>query len=197
MTSPDYQIALNPVFDAFDRLGIEYYVGGSLASSAYGVWRTTIDADVIADVQSSHVAPLVSALQADYYIDAEMIRHAIARRSSFNVVHLATMFKVDVFILKETAFDRAMFERRRREPLGGSESGSPQDTVFVATPEDIVLHKLLWYRKGHEVSERQWRDVLEVLRVQRGKLDRSYMEHWAKETGVADLLSKALEQAKG
>jgi hypothetical protein len=194
MQGNDALNAVLPVIDAFQRLNVAYYVGGSLASSAHGVARATFDADLVADLKPQHVAELVEALQADYYIDAGMIRGALSTRSCFNLIHLATSFKVDVFVLKGRAYDRAALERKEKRSI---DADSPDIEVFLASPEDTVLAKLEWYRLGDEVSERQWCDVLGIFKSQQGRLDRDYMKKWAIELRVADLLERALREAGG
>ena len=188
MIIPDLWQALHPVVAAFREFGIEYFIGGSVASSAYGVARSTLDIDVVADLRHSQVDPLVRRLQSDYYIDAGMIRRALAAHSSFNVIHLATMMKVDIFILKETSYDQTAFQRRRADSLVEETSA----LLSFAAPEDVVLHKLGWFRLGGEVSDRQWSDVLGVLEVQQGTLDMEYLQVWAERLGVSDLLQRAL-----
>jgi hypothetical protein len=192
MQRGDALTAVLPVIDALDRLGVPYYVGGSVASSAHGFVRATVDVDVIADLAYQHVAGLVAALAAEYYIDADMIREAIAGHSCFNVIHLATSYKVDVFVAKDRPFDRAALARRRRRSV---DPEAPATQIFLSSPEDTILSKLEWYRLGDEVLERQWRDVLGVLKTQRGRLDRPYMEKWAAELGVADLLERVWQEA--
>ncbi len=91
---------------AFDSLGIRYLIGGSVASSVYGVPRATQDVDLVADIRPNHVDALTSALMGEFYVDADMIRDAIQRRASFNVVHLATMFKADIFVLQGDSWSR-------------------------------------------------------------------------------------------
>jgi hypothetical protein len=183
--------ALDPVADAFDALGVDYRVGGSVASSALGIARSTLDIDLVADLRASHVAALVERLQADYYIDGDMIHEAIQRRVSFNVIHLATMVKVDVFVLGPRPFDRASFSRVIHEPLGDSRERS----FPLTTPEDIVIRKLEWYRLGGGVSQRQWADIIGVLKLQGDALDLVHMAHWARELGVTDLLERAMAEA--
>ena len=194
MISSDIVDALTPVIEAFEALAVPYLVGGSVATSVYGVPRSTLDVDVVAAMTADAVDPFVTALETHYYIDKDMIRDAIRRRASFNVIHLETMLKVDVFVLKERAFDNEAFRRRRRDTL---EEGEAAKLVHVASPEDMILHKLEWYRKGGEVSERQWRDVLGVIKVQSSGLDVPYMQRWAGELGIQDLLERALAVSFG
>jgi hypothetical protein len=183
--------ALAPVADALESLGVVYRVGGSVASSVFGVGRSTLDIDLVAAMGLQHVEPLAERLSADYYVDGDMIRDAIRRTSSFNVIHLATMMKVDVFIVKSRPFDRVAFARVTTAPLDANERSFP-----LTTAEDIVLHKLEWFLLGGGMSERQWHDVLGVLQVQAANLDRAYLDRWATDLGVADLLARAFREAE-
>jgi hypothetical protein len=187
---PDAIQALFLVTGAFERLGIPYLVGGSMASAVHGVTRSTIDADVVADMQHEQGDELVAALGSDFYADDAMMHDAISHRSSFNLIHLPTVFKVDVFIRKERPFDRVQFERRVEQVFGND----PEQKAFVCTAEDIILAKLEWYRLGGEVSDRQWRDILGILGLQSGRLDMDYLEQWAKALNVSDLLNRALRE---
>lgn len=193
MVSP-YDVLLR-VVEILDMLGIPYMVGGSFASSVHGIPRMTYDADLVAEIGLEHVAVLVANLQDEFYVDAEMIREAIQRQSPFNVIHLQSMFKVDVFPLKTRAFDQVEFARRRKERL----LEDREEKVYVTTPEGIILSKLEWYRMGGEMSERQYRDVLGVIRQQNESrtLDWGYLTHWARELGLEDLLERAREDALG
>lgn len=184
--------ALEPVADALDSLGVNFYIGGSVASSAHGFARATMDIDLVADLRREHVDRLVSRLAPAYYVDAAMIRKAIDTSQSFNLIHLATMYKVDVFVTKDRPFDR--LARARAMPQPFSEGSS---RLFrMASPEDTILSKLEWYRAGGEVSERQWLDVIGVMQVQREGLDRDYLVRWAAELNVADLLDRAWHQVE-
>lgn len=193
MVSPDILSATGPVVEALEALGIPYLVGGSVASSAYGVARSTLDVDLVADLRQEHVRSLVSRLGETYYLDEGMIREAIRRCSCFNLIHLDTMLKVDIFVLKTRDYDRTAFGNRRRDTL--SEAPDAR-TYYLASPEDTILNKLEWYRLGDHVSERQWNDVIGVLKVQHDRLDLPYLRRWAEELGLGDLLERALEEAR-
>ena len=179
------------VTNTLEKLGVSYFIGGSLASTLYGMVRTTQDSDIIADLSAEHIPMLMDALQNEFYIDNEMIADAIVHRSSFNIIHRESMFKVDVFIPRSRLFITMQFSRARKETL----SSDPQMVAFVASPEDILLAKLEWYRLGGEVSERQWRDVLGVLKVQAGMLDVDYLSSMAHDLQVDDLLERVLKEA--
>jgi hypothetical protein len=192
MTQPIYRTALQPLVEAFTAIGVAYHIGGSVASMAHGVTRTTLDVDIVADLRQEHIGQLVERLQSDYYIDEDMIEGAVRDRSSFNLVHLPTMFKLDVFVLKWDPYDQQAFLRADLRTL---EDNPEAPLFFVESAEDVVLNKLRWYRMGGEVSERQWNDLLGVVRVQAGALDREYLHRWASELGVSDLLERAMTEA--
>ena len=190
--SVDVLAALTPVARAFQFLGVRYYVGGSLASSVRGVPRSSLDVDVAAELQPRHVSPLVAALEKDYYLSPDRVKGAVDSRRSFNAIHLATMMKVDVFAVRDRPFERALFERLRPEFLDVNGTSMPHP---VPRAEDVVLLKLEWFRSGGEVSDRQWSDVLGVLKVSAGEIDREYLARWAAELGLADLVERALAEA--
>lgn len=179
------------VIVALDRLGIPYYIGGSLASGVHGAYRATADADVVADMQADQADELARLLGDRFYADAAMMRDAVAHRSSFNVLDLHTGFKVDVFIPQDRPFERSRFERRILTPL----VASGEESAYMSSAEDMVLAKLEWYRAGNEVSERQWNDILGMLKVRAADLDTGYLHYWARQLGVSDLLERARDQA--
>jgi len=162
MTESDLVAALRPVAEAFDDLGVRYYLGGSVASSAHGIARASLDADLVAMLEPDHVDRLVARLASTYYIPVDRLRSAVAARSSCNFIHLATMFKIDVFVSQGRPFDRQAAERAREYAI----DEAPDAPRFpVASAEDTVLAKLEWFRLGGEASERQWWDVVGVLKV--------------------------------
>jgi hypothetical protein len=179
------------VAQTLERLGVPYAVGGSLASSLHGVMRSTLDVDIVADMQAEHILPLVEALSKEFYADDEMMRDAIEHQSSFNLIHYETAFKVDIFIRKSRPFDQMQLDRRRLSVI----ASNPEESVYVTSPEDTILAKLEWYRMGGEVSDRQWRDILGVLKTRAGELDLEYLRSWAAELNVRDLLERALKES--
>lgn len=179
------------VTQTLERIGIPYAVGGSLASSLHGIMRSTLDVDIVADMKVEHIPAMVAALSQEFYTDDEMMTDAIAHRSSFNLIHYETAFKVDIFIRKSRAFDAMQLERRRPSII----ATEPEESVYVVSPEDTILSKLEWYRMGGEMSDRQWRDILGVLKTKAGELDLEYLQKWGRELKVEDLLERALKDA--
>jgi len=174
-----------------EDLSIPYFVVGSFASSARGVRRATIDGDLVADVRPENISDIVDRLTArDFYVDELAVRRAVTEERAFNAIHRGSMFKIDIHISND---EFSKMEMKRRLP----ETILPKSDaiVYIATAEDTVLAKLAWFRKGGEVSDRQWSDVLGILKLQANQLDYQYMQEWSERLGVRDLLHKALGEA--
>jgi hypothetical protein len=182
--------AITPVVAVFEELGIQYYIGGSVGSSTYGIPRATFDVDLVADLQQEHVSSFVKRLETEYYVDEEMIRDAITHHSSFNLLYLDSMLKIDIFLPKARLFDQEEYRRVQQEALINGTR-----TFNMASAEDTLLHKLEWYRMGNEISDRQWNDILGILKVRGTMLDLGYLRTWATQLHVADLLDRALVDA--
>ncbi len=179
------------VTDILEKIGVPYLIGGSLASTLYGMVRTTQDSDIVAEMRPAHLKPFVSALQDEFYVDDEMIAEAIQHNSSFNIIHRESMFKVDVFVPRRRPFLQSQLTRAQRQTF----TFETEVSAKFASPEDTVLAKLEWYRMGGEVSDRQWRDILGILKTRGEELDLDYLRRWASELQVSDLLERALQEA--
>ena len=154
--------------------------------------RATLDADLVADLGPLDAEPLEQALAGAFYADVQSMRQAIRHQGSFNLLHLTSMFKVDVFVVKARAFDRSQVARRQLVLL----SEEPERYACVASAEDTVQAKLESHRLGGAVADRQGRDVVGVFLVQGERLDLHYLGTMAAELGVSDLLEQALLSAR-
>jgi hypothetical protein len=188
---------VDPVFVAtlvtrtLDTLGIGHTIGGSIASSFAGEPRSTIDIDIVVALTDAHIPGLVTALGDEFYIDEAALRRAVRDRTSANLIHHVTHLKVDLFVAGGTPLDEQQLRRRREVRL------SDGRILHVHPPEDILLQKLRWYRRGGEVSDRQWRDIRGIIRVQGPHLDREYLAANAPILAVSDLLERALREDSG
>jgi hypothetical protein len=172
-----------------NEAGVEYVVGGSMASAYHGQPRQTNDVDMVVDVEIGDAERLGNALRRDFYVDEDAVRDAISRRASFNVLDRASFVKVDFFVSDKTAWTQSRMARAQTVTLPAN--GGAVESRFTS-PEDIVIQKLLWFRAGGEASERQWNDVRGVIEIQSGNLDLAYLSRWAREVGVSSLLERAL-----
>jgi hypothetical protein len=189
MTTPVDPIAVAAVVvGVFERLGIANTIGGSIAASFAGEPRSTVDIDVVASLGDSQVAALVAALSPDFYVDEDAVRRAVRNHSSVNLIHNATMLKVDIFVAGGTPVDEEQLARRLWVRLGDGIE------LPIHPPEDILLQKLRWFQLGGGVSDRQWRDVVGIVRVQGRKLDLAYLHRQAPVLGVTELLAQVLAQ---
>jgi hypothetical protein len=182
----ELEIALD-VGRQLDALDVTWLVGGSVASSILGEPRATADVDLIADLRGRHVSALFAALVDTYYIDEDAAQAAVRSRGAFNVIQLASMTKVDIYCSPDEPLGREELERRIFVDVEGQR-------LPCASAEDIILQKLLWFVQGGRVSDRQWRDIRGVIRVQGAALDRAYLERHAASHGVLDLLHRALNE---
>lgn len=175
----------------FERLGVRYLLGGSLASTALGEPRATLDIDLVADLAPDTVEPWLRALGADFAADRVWIADEVRRRGSFQLIHRPTMTRVDVFVPRWEGVHLWKWQNRHRLVIDAS-TGRGLD---VTGPEGIVIQKLAWFRDGGEVSDRQWRDVLGVLKTQRRDMDWAELALWAAELDLTDLLARARDEA--
>jgi hypothetical protein len=182
--------AFSRILEILDRMEVPYLVGGSVASAVHGISRPTMDADLVVDLPVSKVDEFAGMLEPDFYADAEVIREAFAASRPFNVIHYASTYKFDFFPLANDEYSQTEFGRRRF--VETRSFGDEPLECAVATAEDTILRKLLWYRAGGEASERQWNDIRGVLQVSRAVLDVAYLRKWADRLTVSDLLTRLL-----
>lgn len=189
MTVDPIPVAL-AVAEVLEGLRIPYVVGGSVASTLYGEPRTTMDVDLAVQLSSSQVPDLCAALEGDFFVQPEAVAEAAERKAHCNVIHRKTMIKVDMYVRPNEGLYQSEIERAKPTKL----QRDPERFARIATPEDTLLQKLRWYREGGEVSERQWRDVVGIFKQQGGRLERDYLERWARELDLEDLLIRVLAQ---
>ncbi len=177
------------VVNHLDVLKIPYYVGGGIASINYGEPRLTNDADMAIRIKSFHIPRFVKALENDFVVSMDAVQDALTRKYAFNVIHIETAFKIDFYpVDDDDAMSIAAFARRQLVDVGAGK-------IRMASAEDVVLAKLSWFHRGGEVSEKQWRDVLGILKVQGDKLDLDYLARQSGKFGLADLFEKAQDEA--
>lgn len=171
----------------FERHDVDYFLGGSMASTTYGEPRFTQDVDIIVRLPADKVDALVEEFQSDFYVSGQALHDAVKRKSAANLIHLETNFKIDLIISRERPFEKSRFERRVQKNAAGN-------SFWFCTAEDIILVKLEWYRDSGGVLERQLRDIQTVLMVQES-LDFDYLRMWANELGVSELLERSIVDA--
>jgi Nucleotidyl transferase AbiEii toxin, Type IV TA system len=174
------------VASALTTVGAEYFVGGSLASSLQGEPRATNDIDFVISLPARRVDALRAALGEDFEVDTDTLRDAILHARTANAFYLPFVTKIDFFGRGYEPFDESEFSRRK--PMMVRASG---ETLVIKSAEDTVLRKLLWFREGGQVSEKQWRDVVAVLRISRRTIDDAYLATWASRLGLSELLARA------
>ncbi|BBC26473.1 hypothetical protein [Pseudanabaena sp. ABRG5-3] len=184
---------LNPIELALEitsileKLDIQYFVGGSVASVLFGEIRSTEGVDIFVALEIEKVVPLLQSLQPRFYVSEDTVRDAIRSKRSFNLIDNESLGKVDIFILQDSPFPQIEFQRRRSQLV----RQNPDQMLVLPTPEDIILQKLVWYRTTKNESQRQWRDVLGVLKLQGDRLDCDYLQKWAVELNLSNLLETA------
>ena len=176
--------AVQLALSRLDECSIPYMITGSFASNMHGVPRATYDADVVIDVDQQSLEKLMESLGEEFYLSPEGAREALARERMFNIIHLETGFKVDLIIKKKRAFNQEEFARREKVDY----LGEPR---WFATAEDVILAKLEWSKLGD--SERQFTDALNVARIQGEKLDREYLEKWARDLDLEQHLERLFQ----
>ncbi|NJM27161.1 MAG: hypothetical protein HC856_00785 [Pseudanabaena sp. RU_4_16] len=179
------------VAEILESLGIPYLIGGSVASGIWGEMRYTQDIDLVADLQESQTELLLNAFSSRFYISEIAIREAIELGRSFNPIDNQTGWKIDIFILTQDPFKQSKFQRRQQ--ISVDEMGH---TLNFSSPEDTILQKLLWNRMSQNRSDRQWRDILGILKLQEPVLELDYLQQWANNLQLSEDLEQALIESR-
>lgn len=162
-----------------------------MASSAHGVVRSTNNIDIVAVIEVEQADGVVECFKEEFYLDPESIKEAIRSKRSFNLIHLKSLFKVDVFVPAGDPLSQSQIQHRIQLILPGADDVS----LPILSPEDVILQKLRWFDLGDRVSERQWADILGVLETQQvANLDVDFLREMADQAGLQDLLEKALDE---
>lgn len=162
-----------------------------MASTIWGEPRFTQDVDLVVDLRSEHIPEFVRLVSPDWYVDSELVQRAVERCTSFNLIRLTRMVKVDVFVPPNEGLHQSKWARAVRQ-LVDPEGGRSLD---ITSPEDILLQKLSWYRAGDCVADSQWRDVTALLRIRGASLDKAYLDEWALRLGLESLLARARSES--
>jgi hypothetical protein len=185
------ELTLYTVIGILEKQQIEYIVVGSFASSIHGMYRATADIDILIRLASEQIRPLFEALKGDFYVDELSMRQANARSGSFNAIHFESVFKVDFFVAGADEFSESQLKRRELKQL----PALSRQGLYVASPEDTILAKLDWFRRGQGVSDSQWKDVMGIVKTNGKTLDYDYLNRWGLKLGLGDLLKKVLDEA--
>ncbi len=170
----------------FDELAIPYMLVGSYSSNYYGRPRSTKDADFVVAMQSHQLAQIQHALGNEFRIDPQMAFETIMMHTRHLIVHEATAFQIELFLLTDDLYNRTRFERRRAVDFEGQ-------TAWLPSPEDVIVQKLLWSKSHHR--EQDIIDAAQVIRIQRRLgLDLAYIQHWTKYHGTLDLFERLLAE---
>lgn len=166
-----------------ERLGIPYFITGSVASIFYGEPRFTNDIDFVADVKPEHITSLLAAFPTDrFYLSDDAIREALRHKSQFNILDPDSGLKIDIIIPGSGDHDRQRFARRVRV------RPAPDFEAFLTSPEDLIIKKMKYYEEGG--SEKHLRDIAGMLKISRDRIDKGYISDWANRMGLADIWSQ-------
>lgn len=177
----DQKLALQDATERFEQLGINYMLTGSMAMVHYAMMRMTNDVDIVIEVSTSDTSKIISKFEPDYYVPQVRVADAIERKFMFNLLHQATLVKIDCVVRKDDAFQREAFSHREKVRFYDFD-------VWIISRDDLILSKLNWAKNTG--SEMQMRDVANILR---NGYDKNYVEVWAEKLEVSNLLSKCLE----
>jgi len=172
---------LKAVTSRLDGAGISYMVCGSIAANYYTTPRMTRDIDMVIELEPCDIGKFVGLFEHDFYVDREMIAGEVSRRGMFNLIHNQSVVKIDFIIKKSSPYQRAEFSRRTGVLVG-------QCPMWFASPEDLVISKLIWAKDSH--SEMQLKDVANLIGTVKN-LDMEYVGQWIRKLGLERVFKEA------
>lgn len=172
------------VIEKLGNINLSYMITGAFACNYYGQPRLTHDLDLIVVISPADIPKIVTLFKQDFYIDEEIIKEALLHKTMFNLVHYATGFKIDFWILKEDTFSHTEFQRRKKVKLFNKET-------YLATAEDTILSKLQWYKISE--SEKHFSDALKVYEIQKNILDINYVQTWADKLSLREIFNRLMK----
>jgi hypothetical protein len=176
--------------ETLEDLRIPYAIIGAFASGAWGESRFTQDIDILVGLDSDKVRPLCQAfIKCECYVSETAANEAVQQRGQFNVIHPASGNKIDFMIAGQINWTTVQLQRRRRLRL------LPDREADVASPEDVILGKLLYYAEGG--SEKHVRDIGGIIKISGEALDLSYVNQFATQLGVAEIWQEILKRISG
>ncbi len=190
MTSTHFDLAVG-LAKLFEELGIRYVIGGSVASSLVGEPRSTVDIDIAVDMNEETLGAFIDEVRTSFYVPEADAARAVREHDSFNIIHNQAALKVDLFVLGSGTLDVNQLERRTSVEV----PTDPPARLWITSTEDQILRKLDCYRQGDMISDRQWRDIIAILKINRTTLDNRYLDDTAALVGLSELLRQAQQAA--
>ncbi len=182
MTKTAHEKLLKKISQLLNKLEVDYFVTGGFAVSVWGRPRATFDIDILVKMEGVNITVFVDRLKKiseENYIDEDMVREEVNRKREFNFIDSNTGVKVDFFVLGESEWSKKKMERKVVKNIGGT------DINFIS-PEDLVLSKLKWYELTE--SDRHLRDARSVLKISKDKINKKYLNFWAKKMELSSYL---------
>jgi hypothetical protein len=180
------------IIDKLNLLNIPYYIGGSVASSLQGEIRFTEDIDLIIYLESSQIEIFIETFSSDFYVSDVAVKDAInGVSSSFNLIDFQSLEKADIFISRNDDFSISRMNRRQLY----MPEDNREKAFYISTSEDTILQKLVWMKISQNESQKQWRDVLGVIKIQQERLDLQYLGQWSAYLNVTAQLKQALQES--
>jgi len=174
---------LKLVVSRLENLKIPYLLTGGLAVSFWGLPRTTHDIDIVIEAKKEDEDKIINSFKKDFYISEEAVSKAIKQRFTFNIIHYKSGLKIDFWLTKKNTQRIAEFKRRLKKKIFDKQ-------IYIISPEDLILEKLLWYKEGR--STRHLEDIEGILKISRPNLN--YIKNWARQLSTIKILEEVMKK---